>query len=171
MKNYLIICENQETANTVNDYIAVNSLFTEGETITDPVARWGQSYTDDDRVYNAVCAYIKEGGRDVKIYNINEFDYVHEHIQLCKDAEGRTLVKRTGTTVYHVKVDDNSITVNGYKMKLAYKREYTFKLMKTYIGTSSPENLAHFIQNKLWKHSGHPENICEHIIAHGKKCA
>ena len=47
MKKYLIICENQESADKVNDFIAVNSLFTEGETITEPVARWGRSYIDD----------------------------------------------------------------------------------------------------------------------------
>ena len=61
MKKYLIICENRESADKVNDFIAVNSLFTEGETITEPVARLGSSYIDDERVYNAVCAYIQDG--------------------------------------------------------------------------------------------------------------
>ena len=65
-----VICENKESADKVNDFIAVNSLFNEGETITDPVARWGKSYTDEERVYNAVRAYIQEGGEDVKVYTI-----------------------------------------------------------------------------------------------------
>ena len=69
MKKYLTICENQESADKVNDFIAVNSLFTEGETITEPVARWGKSYTDGERVYHAVRAYIQEGGEGVKMYN------------------------------------------------------------------------------------------------------
>ena len=171
MKKYLIICENQETANKLNDCIAVNSLFTEGETITEPVARWGKSYTDDERVYNAVRAYIQEGGEGVKIYNLRDFDVIKENIELYKDDEGRTQVRRFAPTVYHVNIDDDHITVNGEQMNVKYKSGYTYKLFKTYIGTSDPEELAHFIQDEGWSHSGHPENICEHIIAHGKKCA
>ena len=171
MKKYLIICENQEFADKVNDFIAVNSLFTEGETITEPVVRWGKSYTDDERVYNAVCAYIQEGGTDVKIYNIRNFDVVKDNIELYKDAEGYTQIRRLAPTVYRVKVDEDHITVNGYQMKVKYKYGYTYKLLKTYIGTSAPEELAHFIQDESWKHSACPQTICEHVIAHGKKCA
>ena len=171
MKKYLIICENQESADKVNDFIAVNSLFAEGETITEPVARWGRSYIDDERVYKAVCAYIKEGGTDVKIYNIRNFDVVKDNIESYKDAEGRTQIHRLAPTVYCVKVDEDSITVNGYRMKVKIKREFTYKLMKTYVGTSAPEILAHFIQDESWKHSACPQTICEHVIAHGKKCA
>ena len=171
MKKYLIICENQESADKVNDFIAVNSLFTEGETITEPVARWGRSYIDDERVYNAVCAYIQEGGTDVKIYNIRNFDVVKDNIESHKDDEGRTHIHRLAPTVYCVKVDEDSITVNGYRMKVKIKREFTYKLMKTYVGTSAPEILAHFIQDESWKHSSCPQTICEHVIAHGKKCA
>ena len=171
MKKYLIICENKKSADKVNDFIAVNSLFTEGETITEPVARWGKSYTDDERVFNAVCAYIQEGGTDVKIYNIRNFDVVKDNIEAYKDAEGCTQIRRLAPTVYCVKVDEDSITVNGYRMKVKIKREFTYKLMKTYIGTSDLKELAHFIQDEGWSHSGHPEKICKHIIAHGKKCA
>ena len=39
MKTYLIICDNQAVADKVNDYITVNSLFTEGETITEPAVK------------------------------------------------------------------------------------------------------------------------------------
>ena len=171
MEKYLIVCENQETANKLNDFIAVNSLFTEGETITEPVARCGKSYTDDERVYNAVRAYIQEGGEGVKIYNLREFEFVKDNIELYKDDEGRTQIRRFEPTVYRVNIDENNITVNGYQMKVKYKSGYTYKLFKTYIGTSDPEDLAHFIQDEGWKHSGHPEKICKHIIAHGKKCA
>lgn len=171
MNKYLIICENQETANKVNDFIAVNSLFEEGETITEPVARWGKSYTDEVRVYNAVCAYIQEGGEGVKIYNLRDFEFIQDNIELYKDAEGRTHIRRFEPTVYRVNIDENTITVNGYQMKVKYKSGYTYKLFKTYIGTSDPEELAHFIQDEGWSHSGHPEKICKHIIAHGKKCA
>ena len=171
MKKYLIICENKKSADKVNEFIAVNSLFTEGETITEPVARWGKSYTDDERVYNAVCAYIQEGGEGVKVYNLREFEFVKDNIELCKDEEGRTQVYRLAPTVYHINIDEDHITVNGYQMKVKYKYGYTYKLLKTYIGTSAPEELAHFIQDEGWSHSGHPEKICKHIIAHGKKCA
>ncbi len=171
MKKYLIICENQKTADKLNDFIAVNSLFTEGETITESVARLGRSYTDDERVYNAVCAYIQEGGKDVKIYNVCEFDVVKDNIELYKDAEGCTQIHRLAPTVYRVNIDGDSITVNGYQMKMKIKREYTYKLMKTYVGTTSPENLAHFLQDEEWKTSACPKTICEHVIAHGKKCA
>ena len=155
----------------MNDFVAVNSLFTEGETITDPVAHWGKSYTDDERVYNAVCAYIQEGGEGVKIYNLRDFEFIQDNIELCKDDEGRTHIHRLAPTVYHINIDDDHITVNGYRMKLKIKWEFTYKLMKTYIGTSEIEHLAHFIQDEGWSHSGCPEKICQHIIAHGKKCA
>ena len=171
MKKYLIICENQESADKLNDFIAVSSLFTEGETITETVARWGKSYTDDERVFNAVRSYIQEGGTDVKIYNIRNFDVVKDNIELYKDAEGYTQIRRLAPTVYCVNVDEDHITVNGYQMKVKYKSGYIYKLMKTYIGTSDPAVLAHFIQDESWKHSACPQTICEHVIAHGKKCA
>ena len=171
MKKYLIICENQESADKVNDFIAVNSLFEEGETITEPVARCGKSYTDDERVYNAVRAYIQEGGKGVKVYNLREFEFVKNNIELRKDDEGRTQVHRLAPTVYHINLDEDHITVNGYTMKVKYKLGYTYKLLKTYVGTSAPEELAHFIQDEGWSRSGHPEKICKHIIEHGKKCA
>ena len=171
MKKYLIICENQEFADKVNDFIAVNSLFTEGETITEPVARWGRSYIDDERVYNAVCAYIQDGGKGVKVYNLREFEFVKDNIELCKDDEGRTQIHRLSPTVYLINIDEDHITVNGYQMKVKYKYGYTYKLLKTYIGASAPEELAHFIQDESWKHSACPQTICEHVIAHGKKCA
>ena len=171
MKKYLIICENQESADKVNDFIAVNSLFAEGETITEPVARWGRSYIDDGRVYKAVCAYIQDGGKGVKVYNLREFEFVKDNIELCKDDEGRTQIHRLSPTVYLINIDEDHITVNGYQMKVKYKYGYTYKLLKTYIGTSAPEELAHFIQDESWKHSSCPQTICEHVIAHGKKCA
>ena len=171
MKKYLIICENQKSADKVNNFIAVNSLFTEGETITEPVARWGKSYTDDERVYNAVCAYIHEGGEGVKVYNLREFNFIKDNIELYKDAEGRTQIHRLQPTVYRVKVNEDNITVNGYTMKLKIRYEFIYKLMKTFVWTSSPENLAHFIQDEGWSHSGCPDNVCKHIIAHGEKCA
>ena len=171
MKKYLIICENQESADKVNEFIAVSSLFTEGETITEPVARWGRSYTDDERVYHAVLDYIQEGGEGVKIYNLRDFEFVKDNIELCKDDEGRTQIHRLAPTVYHINIDEDHITVNGYQMKVKYKSGYIYKLLKIYIVTSDPEELAHFIQDEGWSHSGCPEKICKHIIAHGKKCA
>ena len=171
MKKYLIICENKKSADKVNEFIAVNSLFTEGETITEPVARWGKSYTDGERVYNAVCAYIQEGGEGVKVYNLREFEFVKNNIELRKDDEGRTQVHRLAPTVYHINIDEDHITVNGYQMKVKYVSGYTYKLLRTYIGTLDLEDLAHFIQDEGWSHSGHPEKICKHIIAHGEKCA
>lgn len=171
MKKYLIICGNKESADKVNEFIAVNSLFAEGETITEPVARCGKSYTDDDRVFNAVLAYIQEGGEDVKVYNLREFEFVKDNIELYKDDEGRTQIHRLQPSVYRVKVNEDSITVNGYMMKLKIKHEFTYKLMNTFVGSLPLETLAHFIQDESWKHSACPDNICRHVIAHGKECA
>lgn len=171
MKKYLIICENKKSADKVNEFIAVNSLFTEGETITEPVARWGKSYTDDERVFNAVRAYIQEGCKGVKVYNLREFEFVKDNIELCKDDEGRTQIHRLAPTVYRINIGEDHITVNGYTMKVKYMSGYIYKLLKTYIGTSAHEELAHFIQDESWKHSSYPQTICEHVIAHGKKCA
>ena len=171
MKKYLIICENQESADKVNDFIAVNSLFTEGETITETMVRWGRSYIDDERVFNAVRAYIQEGGNGVKVYNLREFEFVKDNIELRKDDEGRTQIHRLSPTVYRINIGEDHITVNGYQMKVKYKPGYIYKLLNTYVGTSDPEELAHFIQDESWKHSACPKTICEHVIAHGKKCA
>ena len=171
MKKYLIICENKETAGKLNDFIVVNSLFTEGETITETVVRWGDSYTEDERIYNAVCAYIQEGGEGVNVYNLREFDVIKDNIELYKDAEGCTKIHRLSPTIYHVNIDEDFITVNGYKMKVKIKREYTYKLMKTQGCTRSLEDLAHFMQDEGWRHSGCQEAICEHVITNGKKCA
>lgn len=170
MKKYLIICGSKEAANKVNDFIAVNSLFTEGETITEPVARWGNAYTDDDRVYNAVRAYIQEGGVSVQVFNIREFDVVKDNIEFYRDAEGHAQIRRLPPTVYRVNIDEDSITVEGYTMKVKIKREFIYKLMKTYVGISAPEDLAYFIQNEGSYHTPYPKLICEHVIAHGKKC-
>lgn len=171
MKKYLIICGSKEAADKVNDFIAVNSLFAEGETITEPVARWGHAYTDDERVYNAVRTYIQEGGVSVQIFNMREFDVVKDNIELYTDIEDHTQFRRLAHTVYRVNIDEDSITVEGYTMKVKIKRGFTYKLMKTYIGTSAPEELAYFLQNECWEHSGRPDAICEYVIAHGEKCA
>ena len=88
-----------------------------------------------------------------------------------KDDEGRTQIHRLAPTVYHINIGEDHITVNGYQMKVKYKSGYIYKLLKTYIGTSAPEDLAHFIQDESWKHSACPKTICEHVIAHGKKFA
>lgn len=147
MKKYLVICKNQEIANVLNDLIAVNSLFTEGK-----------SYTDDERVYNAVCAYVQEGSEGVKVYNLRDFEFVRDNIGLAPK-------------VYRINIGEDHITVNGYRMKIKYKSGYTYELLKTYIGTSDPEELALFLQGEFWQCSGQPEKICKHIIVHGNKCA
>lgn len=171
MKKYLIICDSKEAARKVNDLISINSLFTKGETITEYVVRWGRSYTDDERVYNAVCAYIQEGGADVRFYNLRKFDFKKDNIKLYKDAEGSTQIRRFGTTVYHIEVAPDSITVNGYSMKIKIKSGHTYNLLKTYIGVSQIEDFAYFIQDERWKHSGCPAAICKHVITYGKYCA
>lgn len=70
MKTYLIICDGLAVADKVNEYITVNSLFTAGETITAPAVEWGYNYTDDERIYNAVCAYIQGGGSILPPYRL-----------------------------------------------------------------------------------------------------
>ena len=107
----------------------------------------------------------------MKVYNLYEFEFIKDNIELCKDDEGRTQIHRLSPTVYRINIGEDHITVNGYQMKVKYVPKYIYKLLKTYIGTSDLEELAHFIQDEGWSHSGCPEKICKHIIEHGKKCA
>lgn len=171
MKTYLIICDSQAVADKVNDYITVSSLFTEGETITEPAVEWGYTYTDDERIYNAVRAYIQEGGTGATACNLRKFQYEKENFELYKDEGGRTQIRRFPPTIYNIEISDECITVNGYSLKIKKQYDYTYQLRKTFVGTSDAHALAYFIQNVCWCHSGRPEQICEHVIAHGKKCA
>lgn len=171
MKTYLIICDGQAVADKVNEYITVSSLFTAGETITAPAVEWGYTYTDDERIYNAVCAYIQEGGTGATACNLRKFKYEKENFELYKDEGGRTQIRRFPPTIYSIEITDESITVNGSRMKIKKEYDYTYKLRKTFVGTSDAQALAYFIQNVCWCHSGRPEQICEHVIAYGKKCA
>ena len=74
MKKYVISIKTENAVKSVNDYIIINSLFTVGETITDPGLKIGENYTDDERIYQAVCAFINEGGKDTEALNLCAFD-------------------------------------------------------------------------------------------------
>lgn len=145
MKKYLIICENQESADKVNDFIAVNSLFTEGETITEQVVRWGRSYIDDERVYNAVRAYIREGGEDVWVYNLREF-YVRN---------------------FHVEINDYEIIVDGHSMTLEDLRSTHFRLRSLFHSGNYLQALSLHLQ----RNDAYAMKLCNHIVTYKKICA
>lgn len=106
MKTYLIICDGQAVADKVNEYITVNSLFTAGETITAPAVEWGYTYTDDERIYNAVRAYIQEGGTGATACNLRKFKYEKENFELYQDEGGRTQIRRFPPTIYSIEITD-----------------------------------------------------------------
>ena len=74
MKKYVISIKTENAVKAVNDYIIINSLFTVGETITAPGLKIGENYIDDERIYQAVCAFINEGGKDTEAFNLCAFD-------------------------------------------------------------------------------------------------
>lgn len=171
MKHYLIICDDKETAEKVNEYVTINSLFAPGETITETSVRWGKTYTDDERICSAALTYIQEGCTGVTVYNLRVFDVVQDNLELYKDEEGHTQINHLKPTVYHVEVSEDFIMVNGFRLKIKEKTSYTVMLRKTFVGAASAEALSFFLQDQGWKHSGWHEKICKHIIENGKFCA
>lgn len=147
MKTYLIICDGQAVADKVNDYITVSSLFTEGETITEPAVEWGYTYTDDERIYNAVRAYIQAGGAGVRAYNLQKFKIQN----------------------FCIEIDDNKLTVGGYTVTFAELKLQHFRLPRFFGTGTYAQTLA--VHLNACKVSSFPARLCEHVIAHGKKCA
>ena len=170
MKKYVISIKTENAVQAVNDYVIVNSLFTVGETITDPVLKLGENYTDDERIYQAVCAFINEGGKDTEALNLCAFDAKFPRYRVYKDENGKTQIERFAPAVYHVSMKDEEITVNGYTFKLKIKYSlsaYCGSVRKTFIYVSTPERLAFILQEDFWR--ARAEAICKHVMQYGKQ--
>lgn len=79
----------------------------------------------------------------------------------------RTIYKKLPSTFSDVEISDKDISVNGYKMKIVYDGEFSFKLQKTQIKTSGRvcfENIFKADYANCWR-----ESICEHVIKNGKR--
>ena len=127
MKKYVVSIKTENAVQAVNDYVIVNSLFTVGETITDPVLKIGENYTDDERIYQAVCAFINEGGKDTEAFSLCAFDAKFPRYRVYKDENGNTQIERFAPVVYHVLVNDKEITVKlrGGDLYITYKNDNT----------------------------------------------
>ena len=168
MKKYVISIKTENAVKAVNDYITINSLFTVGETITAPGLKIGENYIDDERIYKAVCAFINEGGKDTEAFNLCAFDAKFRRYRVYKDENGKTQIERFAPAVYHVSVNDNEITVNGYTLKLKIKYSaYCGSVRKTFIYVSTPERLAFILQEDFWR--ARAEAICKHVMQYGKQ--
>ena len=170
MKKYVISIKTEDAVQAVNDYIIINSLFTVGETITDPVLKIGENYTDDERIYQAVCSFINEGGKDTEAFSLCAFDAKFPRYRVYKDENGKTQIERFAPAVYHVTVNDKEITVNGYTLKLKIKYSlsaYCGSVRKTFMYVSAPERLAFLLQEDFWRNNA--EAICKHVMQYGKK--
>ena len=168
MKKYVISIKTENAVKAVNDYIIINSLFTVGETITAPGLKIGENYIDNERIYKAVCAFINEGGKDTEAFNLCAFDAKFRRYRVYKDENGKTQIERFAPAVYHVSVNDNEITVNGYTLKLKIKYSaYCGSVRKTFIYVSTPERLAFILQEDFWR--ARAEAICKHVMQYGKQ--
>ena len=170
MKKYVISIKTENAVKAVNDYIIINSLFTVGETITAPGLKIGENYIDNERIYKAVCAFISEGGKDTEAFNLCAFDANFPRYRVYKDEDGKTQIERFSPAVYHVSVNDNEITVNGYTLKLKIKYSssaYCGSVRKTFIYVSIPERLAFILQEDFWR--ARAEAICKHVMQYGKQ--
>ena len=168
MKKYVISIKTENAVQAVNDYVIVNSLFTVGETITAPGLKIGENYIDDERIYKAVCAFINEGGKDTEAFNLCAFDAKFRRYRVYKDENGKTQIERFSPAVYHVSVNDNEITVNGYTLKLKIKYSaYCGSVRKSFIYVSTPERLAFILQEDFWR--ARAEAICKHVMQYGKQ--
>ena len=170
MKKYVVSIKTKNAVQAVNDYIIVNSLFSVGETITAPSLKIGENYIDDKRIYKAVCAFINEGGKDTGAFNCCAFDAKFRRYRVYKDENGQTQIERFAPAVYHVSVNDEEITVNGYtlKLKIKYSLDANFgSVRKTFIYVSAPERLAFILQEDFW--CARAEAICKHVMQYGKQ--
>lgn len=78
MKKYSITIASRAVADSLNNKIAIDSLFENGESITGEPLRPGVNYTDDRRVYDSVNEYAKDHkgvrvepmGKDFNIRNL-----------------------------------------------------------------------------------------------------
>ena len=170
MKKYVVSIKTENAVQAVNDYIIINSLFSVGETITDPVLKLGENYTDDERIYQAVCAFINEGGKDTEAFNLCAFDAKFPRYRVYKEENGKTQIERFAPAVYHVSMKDEEITVNGYTLKLKIKYSlsaYCGSVRKTFIYVSTPERLAFILQEDFLR--ARAEAICKHVMQYGKQ--
>ena len=170
MKKYVVSIKTENAVKAVNDYIIINSLFTVGETIIDPGLKIGENYTDDERIYKAVCSFINEGGKDTEAFCLCAFDANFPRYRVYKDENGNTQIERFAPVVYHVLVNDNEITVNGYTFKLKIKYSfdaYFCSVRKTFMYVSATERLAFLLQKDFWRDRA--EAICKHVMQYGKK--
>ena len=168
MKKYVVSIKTENAVQAVNDYIIINSLFSVGETITDPVLKLGENYTDDERIYQAVCAFINEGGKDREAFDLCAFDAKFPRYRVYKDENGKTQIERFAPAVYHVSMKDEEITVNGYTLKLKIKYSaYCGSVRKRFIYVSTPERLAFILQEDFWR--ARAEAICKHVMQYGKQ--
>ena len=170
MKKYVISIKTENAVKAVNDYITINSLFTVGETITAPGLKIGENYIDNERIYKAVCAFISEGGKDTEAFNLCAFDAKFPRYRVYKDENGKTQIERFAPAVYHVSMNNEEITVNGYTFKLKIKYSlsaYFCSVRKTFIYVSTPERLAFILQEDFWR--ARAEAICKHVMQYGKQ--
>lgn len=145
MKKYLIVVRDKNVLKELNDKIAVDSLFTPGETITESNLKVGSNYTNDIRIYNSAKDFDNNEIKKVIAYDLSEF------------------------SVFGAKVviTDNDITVNGFKMSLKYKYGYTIKAYKSYIGTYDVSRLSATLQDDMWQINA--KNLITHVQKYGKK--
>lgn len=170
MKKYLVSIKTESAAKAVNDFIMINSLFFVGETINEPILKIGENYIDDERLYKAVCAFINEGGKDAETFNLCAFDVKFRRYRVYKDKNGKTQIEYFSPAVYHIVMNDEEITVNGYTLKLKIKHSlmcFFYSERKTFLYVDEPARLAYFLQNEFWRNDA--EFVCKHVMQYGKQ--
>lgn len=144
MKQYLIIVRDKNVLKELNDKIAVDSLFSLGETITNSPLLFGDNYTNDKRVYESAKEFSRTH-ESVFAHDLSHFVYFG----------------------YNVVLTDGFIAVNGFKLPLRIKSGYIANIRKTYISTSDISRFGGFILDDNWIYE--VKDMFEHIIKYGKK--
>ena len=158
MKKYKVTINDKDIVKAINDKIAIDSLFSVGETITNSPLLFGDNYTDDERIYNSVLEYKKEHKEAfVFIYVLDNFTITENSM-----SSSGNIIK----TNYNIAITDNYIQVDGYRMKFKEKFGYTYMLRKTFIGTDDVTRFAGFITESFWKRDA--LKIIHHILDNGK---
>ena len=151
MRQYYIKVEDKKLLAELNNAIIEDSLFTLGESFAKDQLLIGDNFTDEDRVFKSVLKYQVEkqlfDEPNFEVCDITHFFRLGAKIELSED----------------------SIIVDGFKMKIKPKYGYTYALRKTFVGSQDVEQLAEILVQDFWRVNA--KAIINHVRTYGKKIA
>lgn len=151
MRQYYIKVEDKKLLSELNNTIIEDSLFTIGESFAKDQLLIGHNFTDEERVFKSVLKY-----------QVEKQLFYYPNFEVCDI----THFFRLGAKI---ELSEDSIIVDGFKMKIKPKRGYTYALRKTFVGSQDVEQLAKILVQDFWR--ANAEVIIDHVRTYGKQIA